>query len=136
QNLKDVGITMKIETLEAAAVLANQQSGNFEVSSGNRPGRPDPILDVTEQTCAGGQKPYSGLCDNDFDALVAREDQETDFAKRKALLRQVNERFILNAATIGFGYFPATVAHRPTVKNFFNPRNLVIRDLQFTWLDK
>ena len=83
-QLKDVGIEVTFETLEAAAWTQTWRTSNWEglVSAWFLPA--DPTL--TGLYACDGSNNFTAFCDPEVDAALKRSDQSLDFAERKRFL--------------------------------------------------
>ena len=83
-QLKDVGIEVTFETLEAAAWTQKWRSSDWEglVSQWFLPADPS----MTGLYTCDGSNNFTGFCDPELDAALRRSDQSLDFAERKEAL--------------------------------------------------
>ena len=111
-QLKQVGIEVAFETLESAAWTQRWRTGEWEgiVSAWSLPA--DPSLRGL-YACDGANN-MTGLCDPQLDELLLRADQALDFADRKMLMDQVQDRIAESALSLPLYYnvFPEVVHKR------------------------
>jgi len=88
-QLKDLGIDMKIETLEFGKLLADLQGGNFVALRIGWSGRPDPDGNVYSQMYSKGGTNYVKYSSAAMDAALDAARSENDQTKRKAAYMQV-----------------------------------------------
>ncbi len=83
-QLKDVGIEVTFETLEAAAWTQRWRSSDWEglVSAWFLPADPS----MTGLYACDGSNNFTGFCDPELDAALRRSDESLDFAERKRFL--------------------------------------------------
>jgi peptide/nickel transport system substrate-binding protein len=86
-QLKDIGIEVKFETLEAAAWTTQWRTGVWEatVSGWFLPSDPS----ITAIYSCGGSNNMTGFCDPALDKLMDASDKDLNFEVRKPLLDQV-----------------------------------------------
>lgn len=128
-NLKEIGVDMKIETLEWGTYLQKTADGNYQAFLGGWiSGTSDadivlfPLLDTKSIGSAGNRARYSNP---KFDALVEEARSELDVDKRKELYKQAqlilqeetplvvlftkNENIGINKRVKGFEYDPTNM---------------------------
>jgi len=88
QNLKAIGIDMKITQLGQSEWLARYSGGNFQMLTGSYTGITDPDVFWSFETAPGNWNHYSNP---DVDRLVQQARASTDFATRKSLYAQVRK---------------------------------------------
>jgi ABC-type transport system substrate-binding protein len=92
QDLKKIGVDMKIVELPSTDYAQRINSGDFEVMmSGSGRGHKDPgsLFRIQRQYFSGGNE--LGWQSSEYDELVARAAAEFDHPKRKALYRKIQE---------------------------------------------
>ena len=96
--MKEIGIDVQFETLEAAAWTNQWRSGEWEaiVSGWFLPS--DPSITAI-YGCEGGNN-LTGFCDPALDEMMKASDKNLDFAKRKPLLDQAQALLAENAFTL------------------------------------
>jgi peptide/nickel transport system substrate-binding protein len=88
QNLKAIGIDMKITQLGASEWLARYSGGNFQMLTGSYTGISDPDVFWSFETAPGNWNHYSNPA---VDNLIQQARASADFATRKSLYAQVRK---------------------------------------------
>ena len=120
QLWSQVGVTLKIEQLEAATRLARYNAGDFQMRTSlwtndiNDPNEITSILAYYPTRQAG----RSGLDDKRIDELFEQSQQELDPAKRAAEYKEIQTRYADEAFIIFAMEVPYPVAMRKPVKGF------------------
>jgi ABC-type transport system substrate-binding protein len=92
QDLKKIGVDMKISELSSTDYAQRINSGDFEVMvSGSGRGHKDPgsLFRIQRQYFSGGNE--LGWQSSEYDELIAKGAAEFDRAKRKAIYRRIQE---------------------------------------------
>jgi peptide/nickel transport system substrate-binding protein len=92
-QLAEAGITMKIKLVDAAALLADGNSKNFEMINYQWSGRPDPDGNVYQffKTSPGTSLNWSGISNPQLDALLDKTREVGSQAERKKLYTEVTK---------------------------------------------
>ena len=101
-QLKAIGVEATFETLESAAWTQRWRSGQWEAMVSAWFLSADPSL--TSLYLCDGPNNMTGFCDPDLDRVMLASDRELDFAKRKPLLDQVQERLADDAFSLPIYY--------------------------------
>lgn len=88
QNLKAIGVNVKIVELATSEWLARYSGGNFQMLTGSYTGITDPDVFWSFETAKGNWNRYSNPQVN---ALVAKARNSTNFAARRSLYAQVRK---------------------------------------------
>jgi peptide/nickel transport system substrate-binding protein len=113
-QLADAGITMKIKLVDAAALLADGNSKNFEMISYQWSGRPDPDGNTYQFFKTGLPLNWSGISNPKIDALLDRSREVSDKAERKKIFSELTRLFHEEASM-------AFIVH-PIEPKAFSPR--------------
>ena len=144
-QLKKIGMNIKIEMMDSAAVINRQRSGDFTMGLGGGSLSTDPSEAYGEsihcepnlQKRRGNR---SGYCDKETEQLLDQAETELDPSKRKAIFRQILSKYLEEVPEIYVGYGPRFFSMRDYVRGF----NVAGDDryrwwgggLNYTWLDK
>ncbi|MCG6958231.1 MAG: peptide ABC transporter substrate-binding protein [Gemmatimonadetes bacterium] len=101
-QLRDVGIEVGFETLESAAWTQRWRTGEWEALVSAWFLSADPSLTSLYQ--CDGPNNMTGMCDPGLDSIMEASDRRLDFAGRKPLLNQVQERLHDDAFTLPIYY--------------------------------
>jgi peptide/nickel transport system substrate-binding protein len=137
-NLRDIGITTTLRTVDTAATTAALQSGSFQaVANVASSGAPNGWL--YGRHYSAGPTNYAKYSDPEMDRLI---DQQAVMARdpegRKRILQDVQRKIINDAAYIPIVLFETPLVHAAEVKDFHPPTILNSQNLFWTsvWLDK
>ena len=86
--VKDGGFDLKIQPVEYASLLDQQDRGNFELLQLGWSGRVDPDANITNFLGTGGSQNVSGYNDPSLDAILTQARQSQDVAARRDLYGQ------------------------------------------------
>ncbi|OJU41284.1 MAG: hypothetical protein BGN97_16255 [Microbacterium sp. 69-10] len=121
-QLKELGITLEIEQLEATAQKARRFATDYDIAIG---GWTMDIPDADQWMTAaldpeGGLKSaYTNYDNPDITALNAKAQQENDTAKRGELYKQIQADVAKDSSLALMYYVPYGWAHSDKVKDFF-----------------
>jgi peptide/nickel transport system substrate-binding protein len=120
QMWSDVGVKLKIEQLENTTRLARRKAGDFQVMTSlwtNDINDPNEITSYLayNATSNGG---YSGFKDAEIDKLFDESQSEGDTAKRTALYKQIQQKYMADAPSVFLMEQPYPVAMKKTVHGF------------------
>jgi peptide/nickel transport system substrate-binding protein len=86
--VKDGGFDLKIQPVEFASLLDQQDRGDFELLQIGWSGRVDPDANITNFVGTGGSQNVSGYNDPTLDAILDKARQSEDMAARRDLYAQ------------------------------------------------
>ena len=109
EQLADVGITMEIELLEFATLLDRTLKQEFDASSLQWSGRPDPDGNIYNYFYSTGSGNRSQYANPEVDKILDQTRAVSDQAERKKLYSQLNEILTVDNPMI-------YIQHRPEVK--------------------
>jgi peptide/nickel transport system substrate-binding protein len=85
----EAGFDVKLQAVEANALVAAGRAGNYQATVVIWSGRPDPDGNVAIWLACDGFLNWGKYCNPKFDDLLARARGVTDVARRQALYRQL-----------------------------------------------
>jgi peptide/nickel transport system substrate-binding protein len=90
-QLREAGITLKINLVDSATLLSNGNSRNFEMISYQWSGRPDPDGNIYQffKTTPGTSLNWSGISNAQLDVLLDKTREVSSQAERKKLYTEV-----------------------------------------------
>ncbi|MFI7673300.1 ABC transporter substrate-binding protein [Actinophytocola sp. NPDC049390] len=117
--LKEIGIEVTVEPKSDNQVNEETTRGEFDLAISGWSANPDPDYVLSLQTCANrpnadgtGATPDSFLCNEEYDALYAKQLSEFDRSKRVEIVKQMQEILYEQATLVIFGYDNALEAFR------------------------
>jgi peptide/nickel transport system substrate-binding protein len=137
-ELKTVGIEATLKQIETAQWHPLATRRDFQIAANlTGLGVDDPDASFYENYVCGSPRNYTGYCNEDISRLIDQQSQETDPAKRRALVWQIQARLENEASRPIMGWRTDHFAHHPHVKGL-TIHNVVYNccRLQDTWLDR
>jgi peptide/nickel transport system substrate-binding protein len=136
--LKEVGITLKIQQMEGAAMVERNKNGEFQTFIWSIGSGPDILGTLkrfhSENTRAGGN--YFNYKNPEFDKLLDRAAAERDSAKQLDVLKQANNLLFEDTPVWYFNYNKAVLAQHPWVHGFKPVAiELMFQDMTEVWVD-
>jgi len=137
KQLKDIGITVKLDFIDAGQYFANQRKGEFQaLLNGMSTEYPDAGLYQYYYSKDGGNP--ARIADPELDRLIDSQHRTLDKEKRHKLIRQIQEYLLEKmyvVPTVEFGFY--WIMH-PYVHNLVNSRALgtVFYRAADLWLDE
>ena len=120
-SLKELGITVKIESAASAVIEPRQLAGDYDMSLLSRNHLvdiPDPLGFLTaDYTCEGSYN-ISQYCDKAIDALVAKAAETADTDARYAIYGEIATKLQNEAVTVFMVHQQTTAAHSTKVQGF------------------
>jgi peptide/nickel transport system substrate-binding protein len=136
RQLKEAGITVKLEFIEASQYFANQRKGNFQVQlNGMSSDFIDASLHQYYYSKAGGNA--ARITDPELDRLIELQRKTLDKAKRYKVLRQIQDHLLEKmyvVPTIELAFYWIV---QPYVHNLVNSRSTTVMLYRAAdvWLD-
>lgn len=120
QNLSDVGITVKLHTMDTSAVIQDMKAGNYTMGTGGM--TCDPQVGFLARFCHSRVIQSSAVKFGDpwIDAKLDESDRELDVAKRAALIREVNDYVMESAALLPVFYKTTPYAYASALTGSFD----------------
>jgi peptide/nickel transport system substrate-binding protein len=137
-ELKQVSVEATLKQIETAQWAALTTRREFQIASNlTGLGVDDPDANFYENYACGSPRNYTDYCDEGVMRLIDQQSQETDGARRMALVAQIQRKLEEDAARPIMGWRTDRFAHHPYVKNLI-PHQVVYNccRLQDTWLDR
>jgi peptide/nickel transport system substrate-binding protein len=137
-ELKAVGIEATLKQIETAQWHPLATRREFQIAANlTGLGVDDPDASFYENYACGSPRNYTGYCNEEISRLIDQQSQETDPAKRRALVWQIQTRLENEASRPIMGWRTDHFAHHPHVKGL-TIHNVVYNccRLQDTWLDR
>ena len=137
-QLKQVGIEGTLEQFETGVWHPKMSRGDYLIATNlTGVGSADPDADFFENYACGSQRNYTFYCNQDVEALMARQSAETDPKKRMGLVHEVDRLLQNDGAKPILGHIVDYYLFWPHVKGLV-PHNSVYSygRMQDVWLDK
>ena len=131
EQLADVGISMEIELLEFATLLDRTLKHEFDASSLQWSGRPDPdgnIYNYFHTRGSGNRSQYSNA---EMDTLLEQTRAVSDPAERKKLYSQINTILTEDNPMVFIQHRPEVKVMSPKIKGFIHVPDGMMR---FAWV--
>jgi peptide/nickel transport system substrate-binding protein len=117
--LKDIGITVQPQLVADQKVNDATTAATYDLAFSGWSASPDPDYVLSLQTCGArpnadgkGATPDSFLCDQDYDALYAKQLAEIDRGKRAEIVKQMQKVLQDRATLVILGYDNPLEAYR------------------------
>ncbi|WP_425473871.1 ABC transporter substrate-binding protein [Saccharothrix saharensis] len=119
RSLADLGIVVDVQIVSDNQLNESGTAGTFDLQFSGWGTNPDPDFILSLHTC--GQRPNADgkggttdtfFCDAEYDALYAQQRAEFDPAKRRELVRRMQQRFYDQVPAVVLGYDNALEAYR------------------------
>jgi peptide/nickel transport system substrate-binding protein len=98
----------------------------------------DPDVNFYENYSCGSERNLTQYCNKDVDALIDKQSRETDVAKRKQIVWEIEKQLAEDFARPIISYERAATCWQPYLKGFVLHRNSIYNNWRFedVWLDK
>jgi peptide/nickel transport system substrate-binding protein len=138
-QLKTIYIDAELEPVESGAWFAKVARNDYSVGlnlTGN--GIDDPDQTFYENYACGSERNYTHYCNKDLEKLFDQQSQETDIAKRKKLVNEIDEKIQNDIARPILFHARTGTCWKPYVKNMTVMNNSVYNGYRYEdlWLDK
>ncbi len=138
-QLKSIWIDAELEPVESSAWFAKVARGDYAVGlnlTGN--GIDDPDQSFYENYGCGSERNYTHYCNKDLQKLFDEQSQETDIAKRKKLVWEIDKKIQEDVARPVLFHARTGTCWKPYVKNMTVMTNSVYNGYRYedVWLDK
>ena len=138
-QLKTIYIDAELEPVESGAWFAKVARNDYSVGlnlTGN--GIDDPDQTFYENYACGSERNYTHYCNKDLEKLFDQQSQETDLAKRKKLVNEIDEKIQNDIARPILFHARTGTCWKPYVKNMTVMNNSVYNGYRYedVWLDK
>ena len=119
-QLRQVGVRMKLSMVDRATVEQMRQKGNFDLLSANLSRPPDPDI-VFSTYFQSGNIPYPNLAcykNKEVDDLIMLGNRERNIDRRKKIYYRIQDIIAEETPVVPLDYGSDFVAHKPYVKGF------------------
>jgi peptide/nickel transport system substrate-binding protein len=137
--LKEIGITLKIQQMEGAAMVERNKNGDFQTFIWSMGSGPDTLGTLnrfsSQNTRAGGN--YGNYKNPEFDKLLAQAAAERDPVKQTEVFKKANNLLFEDPPAWFFNYNKAVLALHPWVKGLKPVAiELMFQDMTEVWVDE
>jgi len=138
-QLKDIYIDGELEPVESGVWFAKVARGDYSVGlnlTGN--GIDDPDQGFYENYACGSERNYTHYCNKDVEKLFDQQSAETDIAKRKKLVWEIDKKLQEDVARPILLHSHMATCWQPYVKNMTMMVNSSYNGFRYedVWLDK
>ena len=138
-QLKSIYIDAELDVVETGVWFAKIARGDYSVGlnlTGN--GIDDPDQAFYENYACGSERNYTHYCNKDLEKLFDQQSQETDQAKRKKLVWEIDKKIQEDVARPILLYSHMATCWKPYVKNMTIMVNSSYNGFRYedVWLDK
>jgi ABC-type transport system substrate-binding protein len=143
-QLKRVGLNIRLQVLEAGTFQARTGRGEFAMMAGGGGLYPDPgSMYGVDFQCEADRKRRaaneSGYCDAEMDAILRQAESEGDLQRRKAFFKQAVTKVLEDVPELYIGWVPRFWTFRDHVKGFTSGGDALMwweGGTNYTWLDR
>jgi len=138
-QLKEIYVDAELETVETAVWPAKVAKKQYAVGLNlTGAGVDDPDVQFYENYVCKSIRNYSGYCNHAIDVLIDQQSQETDTAKRKQLVWQIDKQLQEDVARPIIMHLIGATCWWPQVKNLTPMVNSIYNGwrMEDVWLDK
>lgn len=136
-NYAEIGVELKIETLEFNTVVANVTAGDFELALlGRNLHLTNPVLAIDNNfnsKYSGGGGNYQRYKNPEVDQLLEAMYAETDATKQQEMMKQVLTALHDDVANIPLYWSPWSIAYNNSLQNVTYKANSYYTMYDFSW---
>ncbi len=138
-QLKKIFIDGELEVVDTSIWHAKVTRGEYSVGLNlTGVGVDDPDVNLYENYSCNSERNLTKYCNKDVDALIDKQSQELDTAKRKQIVWEIERRLAEDLARPIILYDRAATCWQPQVKGFVLHQNSIYNNWRYedVWLDK
>ena len=138
-QLKQIYIEGELDVIETSLWFPKVTRRDFTVALNlTGSGVDDPDQQFFENYACGAQRNYSGYCNKDIDTLIARQSAESDQAKRRQIVWEIDRKLQEDGARPIIFHGRSATCWQPRVKNLTIMVNSIYNGWRFedVWLAK
>jgi peptide/nickel transport system substrate-binding protein len=138
-QLKSIYVEAELETVDASIWFGKAARGDYTVGvNATAPGVDDPDVNFYENYMCGSERNYTKYCNPEVDKLIDAQSRETDVAKRKQIVWQVERLLAEDVARPIILQGIAGLCWMPHVKGFTLHHNGIYNNWRFddVWLER
>ena len=138
-QLKKIHIAGELEVVDTSIWHAKVTRGEYSVGLNlTGVGVDDPDVNLYENYSCNSERNLTNYCNKEVDALIDKQSEETDVAKRKQIVWAIEKRLAEDLARPIIAYQRSATCWQPHVKGFVLHQNSIYNDWRYedVWLDK
>ena len=138
-QLKQIHVEGELDVIDTSVWFAKVARGEYTVGINLTAAALDePDVALYESYACGSERNYTKYCNQDVEKLIEAQSRETDLAKRRKLVWDVEKRLAEDVARPIITQGVAGLCWQPYVKNFVLHHNSLYNNWRFddVWLDK
>ena len=138
-QLKQIHVEGELDVIDTSVWFAKVARGEYTVGLNLTAAALDePDVALYESYACGSERNYTKYCNQDVEKLIEAQSRETDLAKRRKLVWDVEKRLAEDVARPIITQGVAGLCWQPYVKNFVLHHNSLYNNWRFddVWLDK
>ena len=138
-QLKSIHIDGELEVVDTSIWHAKVTRKEFSVGLNlTGVGVDDPDVNLYENYSCNSERNLTQYCNKEVDALIDKQSQEPDVAKRKQIVWEIERRLAEDLARPIISYERAATCWQPHLKGFVLHHNSIYNNWRFedVWLDK
>jgi peptide/nickel transport system substrate-binding protein len=138
-QLKSIHISGELEVVDSSVWHAKATRGDYVVGLNlTGVGVDDPDVNLVENYTCKSERNYTKYCNPEVDRLIFTQSSETDIAKRKAMVDEIQMKLIEDVARPMVYYQRLATCWQPYVKGYVPHRNSIYNRSRYedVWLDK
>jgi peptide/nickel transport system substrate-binding protein len=138
-QLKQIHIAGELEVIDTSIWHAKVTRGEFSVGMNlTGVGVDDPDVNLYENYACDSERNLTKYCNKEVDALIDKQSQEADVAKRKSIVWEIERKLAEDLARPIIYYRRAATCWQPYLKGFVLHHNSIYNNWRFedVWLDK
>ena len=138
-QLKKVHIDGELEVIDTSIWHAKVTRGEYAIGLNlTGVGVDDPDVNLYENYSCASERNLTKYCNKEVDALIDKQSQEPDMAKRKQIVWEIEKRLAEDLARPIILYDRQATCWQPHLKGFVLHHNSIYNNWRFedVWLDK
>jgi peptide/nickel transport system substrate-binding protein len=138
-QIKKIYIDAELEVIDTTIWHRKLTRGDYSVGLNvTGVGVDDPDVNFVENYTCHSERNYNHYCSPEVDKLITEQSKETDIAKRKAIVWQIERKFAEDVARPVIHYMRAANCWYPHVKGLVLHENSIYNGARYedVWLDK
>ena len=138
-QLKKVHIEGELDVVDTSIWHAKVTRGEYAVGLNlTGVGVDDPDVNLYENYSCNSERNLTKYCNKDVDALIDKQSQEIDVAKRKKIVWEIERKLAEDLARPSSPYQRTATCWQPHVKGFVLHQNSIYNNWRYedVWLDK
>ena len=138
-QLKQIYVEGELDVIDTSVWFAKIARGEYSVGLNlTAAALDDPDVALYESYACGSERNYTKYCNQDVEKLIDRQSRETDPAKRRSLVWEVEKHLAEDVARPIIAQGVTGLCWQPYVKGFVLHHNSVYNNWRFddVWLDK